>query len=225
MKRIIFFLATLLISFLSLAQRKSSSDVYVNGYTRSNGTYVQPHYRTAPNSTTTDNFSERGNINPYTGKIGTKNSIDNLNLTNPNSYNSTNHNTNKSITNFNNNYSENNNTIIKSDEHENMFDELLRSSKREMKELIEEFAKSQGGLEAIKFNSKYSYDIRLSVNYLLDKLGYEIVDENEKIDGNIDAKTVLAIMLFQSEHGLNTDGKIGPSTSRILQIEAKKLLD
>ena len=71
MKRIFFFLATLLISFLSLAQRKSSSDVYVNGYTRSNGTYVAPHYRTAPNSTNIDNFSTIGNVNPYTGKNGT----------------------------------------------------------------------------------------------------------------------------------------------------------
>ena len=44
--------------------------VYVKGYTRSNGTYVRGHYRTAPNSTKADNFSTRGNVNPYTGKPG-----------------------------------------------------------------------------------------------------------------------------------------------------------
>jgi len=44
--------------------------VYVSGYYRSNGTYVQPHYRTAPNSTNRDNFSTRGNTNPYTGQPG-----------------------------------------------------------------------------------------------------------------------------------------------------------
>jgi hypothetical protein len=38
------------------------------------GSYVQPHIRTNPNRTQLDNFSTRGNINPYTGKIGTRKS-------------------------------------------------------------------------------------------------------------------------------------------------------
>lgn len=33
---------------------------------KSNGSYVEPHYRTAPNSTNTDNFSTIPNINPHT---------------------------------------------------------------------------------------------------------------------------------------------------------------
>lgn len=37
----------------------SSNDVYVQGYYRKNGTYVQSHYRTAPNSTTSDNYGSR----------------------------------------------------------------------------------------------------------------------------------------------------------------------
>jgi hypothetical protein len=53
--------------FLSFA-----SDVYVQGYTRKDGTHVEGHYRSAPNSTTADNFSTYGNINPYTGELGTK---------------------------------------------------------------------------------------------------------------------------------------------------------
>ena len=44
--------------------------VRVKGYTKSDGTYVPPHYRTTPNSTNRDNFSTRGNTNPYTGKTG-----------------------------------------------------------------------------------------------------------------------------------------------------------
>jgi hypothetical protein len=44
---------------------------YVHGYTRSNGTYVRPYYRSSPNGTVGDNFSYRGNINPYTGAVGT----------------------------------------------------------------------------------------------------------------------------------------------------------
>lgn len=42
------------------------SQVSVRGYYRKNGTYVQPHLRTAPNSTITDNYSYRGNYNPNT---------------------------------------------------------------------------------------------------------------------------------------------------------------
>jgi hypothetical protein len=51
---------------------QSRNDVYVNGYYRSNGTYVQGHYRTRPNRDKTDNYSYRGNVNPYTGKVGTQ---------------------------------------------------------------------------------------------------------------------------------------------------------
>lgn len=49
-----------------------AQDVYVRGYYRDNGTYVAPHYRTAPNSTVNDNYSTIGNMNPYTGEAGTK---------------------------------------------------------------------------------------------------------------------------------------------------------
>lgn len=47
-------------------------DTYVNGYNRKDGTYVAPHYRSAPNGTTLDNYSTRGNVNPYTGRAGTR---------------------------------------------------------------------------------------------------------------------------------------------------------
>ena len=43
--------------------------VYHQGYTN-HGTYVQPHYQSAPNTTQYDNWSTRGNINPYTGQMG-----------------------------------------------------------------------------------------------------------------------------------------------------------
>ena len=46
---------------------------YVNGYTKPNGTYVQPYYRTAPDSTLLNNYSTQGNVNPYTGQPGTVN--------------------------------------------------------------------------------------------------------------------------------------------------------
>ncbi len=49
-----------------------NAQTYVKGYYRKNGTYVAPHYRSSPNSTKNDNYSTKGNYNPYTGKSGTK---------------------------------------------------------------------------------------------------------------------------------------------------------
>jgi len=49
-----------------------SADTYVDGYTKSNGTYVEGHYRSSPNSKRYDNYSSQGNSNPYTGSQGTQ---------------------------------------------------------------------------------------------------------------------------------------------------------
>jgi opacity protein-like surface antigen len=69
MKRVLLFLITLL-AFASIAL---AGDVYVNGYYRSDGTYVQPHYRSAPDGNSYNNWSTKGNTNPYTGQPGYKN--------------------------------------------------------------------------------------------------------------------------------------------------------
>ncbi|MFB9080418.1 SH3 domain-containing protein [Flavobacterium procerum] len=50
--------------FLLIFVVNSYSQVNVKGYYKSNGTYVQPHQRTAPNSTVIDNYSYQGNYNP-----------------------------------------------------------------------------------------------------------------------------------------------------------------
>lgn len=50
----------------------NSSVRYQSGYTRSDGTYVQGHYKTSSNYTNHDNFSTSGNYNPYTGSTGTR---------------------------------------------------------------------------------------------------------------------------------------------------------
>jgi len=41
--------------------------VWVNGYTRSDGTYVSGHYRSNPDGNPYNNWSYPGNTNPYTG--------------------------------------------------------------------------------------------------------------------------------------------------------------
>lgn len=42
----------------------------VSGYTRGNGTYVQPYTATNPNSTQRDNYGTSGNYNPNKGTFG-----------------------------------------------------------------------------------------------------------------------------------------------------------
>ena len=47
--------------------------VRVRGYFRSTGSYVMPHFRTNSNSFKWDNWSSKGNVNPFTGKRGYRN--------------------------------------------------------------------------------------------------------------------------------------------------------
>lgn len=54
------------------ASKKNKKKVYVKPYIKKDGTYIKPHYRTKPNKTKRDNWSTKGNVNPYTGKAGTK---------------------------------------------------------------------------------------------------------------------------------------------------------
>ena len=44
----------------------------VSGYSNSSGTYVNPYRATNPNATRQDNYSTKGNVDPWTGKQGTK---------------------------------------------------------------------------------------------------------------------------------------------------------
>lgn len=51
----------------------SLADVNVNGYMKKNGTYVAPHHRSSPDGNQRNNWSSKGNVNPYTGKKGYNN--------------------------------------------------------------------------------------------------------------------------------------------------------
>lgn len=85
MKNAILFIAAILVYATSFGQGQT----YVNGYTRSNGTYVEGHYRTTANYTRDDNWSTIGNVNPYTGSEGTKPGGYNSSYYNTPTYNST----------------------------------------------------------------------------------------------------------------------------------------
>ena len=49
-----------------------SEEKYVSGYYKKDGTYVSGYNRSSANSTKIDNYSTRGNVNPYTGSKGYK---------------------------------------------------------------------------------------------------------------------------------------------------------
>lgn len=68
MKRLIISAAIILAAGPAFAHGAHS----VRGYVRRDGTYVAPHMQTNPNNTRLDNWSTRGNVNPYTGVAGTK---------------------------------------------------------------------------------------------------------------------------------------------------------
>ncbi len=63
---------------VTLVSTTAFADVFVRGHWRDTDgdgikdTWVNPHYRTAPNSNLFDNYSTWPNINPYTGERGYK---------------------------------------------------------------------------------------------------------------------------------------------------------
>jgi hypothetical protein len=64
----IYLALALLVGAAALAQ----SSHPVRSYTKKSGTYVAPHRQTNPDKTQRNNYSAKGNVNPYTGKPGTK---------------------------------------------------------------------------------------------------------------------------------------------------------
>jgi len=69
MKKIIITLAVLTAGFFGKAQAQSYT--YVNSYQRSDGGYVSSHYRSSADGYSGNNWSRAGNVNPFTGKVGT----------------------------------------------------------------------------------------------------------------------------------------------------------
>ena len=66
-----FFVAAVVALFVLMSAAESFSDTYVRGYTRQD-TYVAPHYRSSPDGSYNNNWSVRPNVNPHTGKRGTR---------------------------------------------------------------------------------------------------------------------------------------------------------
>ena len=65
-------LGIVILIFVFCVSVSEAKSVRVNGGFTKRGTYRQFHVRTSPNKTKGDNWSTKGNVNPYTGKKGTK---------------------------------------------------------------------------------------------------------------------------------------------------------
>jgi len=61
-----------ILSAILLTTAVSYADEYVQGYMKKDGTFVQPHYRSSPDSSYNNNYSTSGNTNPYTGQKGSE---------------------------------------------------------------------------------------------------------------------------------------------------------
>lgn len=65
----IILIAACALSTVAFAKGGSHS---VKGHTTKNGTYVAPTRATNPDKSKANNYSQKGNVNPYNGKSGTK---------------------------------------------------------------------------------------------------------------------------------------------------------
>ena len=66
-----FLVLILLIGFVSFVPSAEARTTRVKGYYKpSIGRYVAPHYKTTPNRSKFDNYSTKGNFNPFTGQKG-----------------------------------------------------------------------------------------------------------------------------------------------------------
>lgn len=73
MKKIITGLALVFLLFVSAGSVEAKTVRVKSYYKPSTHSFVMPSYRTSPNKTKLDNYSTKGNYNPYTGKKGTVN--------------------------------------------------------------------------------------------------------------------------------------------------------
>ncbi len=73
MKKLITISLLSLFLVVSLANLAEAAVRVRSYYKPSTGRYVMPSYRTSPNKTKLDNYSTKGNYNPYTGKKGSAN--------------------------------------------------------------------------------------------------------------------------------------------------------
>jgi hypothetical protein len=66
MRRVLFVLVGVALTAPALSQGLH----YVRGHTNKSGTYVAPHFQSNSDNSRLNNWSTKGNVNPYTGNAG-----------------------------------------------------------------------------------------------------------------------------------------------------------
>ena len=61
-----------LIAFCLTIGTASTQSIYVSPYVKSNGTYVGGHHRSKADGNFYNNWTTKGNVNPFTGSRGTR---------------------------------------------------------------------------------------------------------------------------------------------------------
>lgn len=205
-------------SLVSFAQT-NPNHVYVSPYTRSNGTYVPGHYRTAPNSTNRDNFSTLGNTNPYTGSPGyilpdNKPLIQN--------YTSPSGSLGSSLSIPSNSGSDDaflrslNVRIKQEEETRKLTSEMLNKYSSPQYTPYTDMSSSQiiSLLSAVSFHDRYNDEAKYLIEKALSDLNYEV----GVVDGIIDTQTILGIKHFQKVNRLKPDGRIGGTSAKYLGL-------
>ncbi len=70
MKKTLITLAILTVGIIGNLQAQDYT--YVKSYTRADGGYVSGHYRTVADGYSGNNWSHAGNVNPFTGTVGSR---------------------------------------------------------------------------------------------------------------------------------------------------------
>lgn len=235
MKKFFFLLLLIFSAFDLLAQ------VHVRGYYRSNGTYVQPHYRSSPDGNPYNNWSYPGNTNPYTGKVAAGD---------PDTYLKNYYNRSSNPTNSSNNStyesprfsSPSSPSTYSSPSTNSLYSNSLPSSsgftdydfEKMNKKLLEDAERSnrelQRSLRSYSSPSLSSYDkyysqlmaVQNAISYH-DRYSYQdrmtlegaLSDLGYSVgitDGFFDEITIKAIKNFQRRNGLKADGRLGAAS-------------
>lgn len=73
MKTMTIQIAVFIVITISGLSQTGNAQVYVSGYFKSNGTYVAPYFKSAPDGNPYNNYTYPGNTNPYTGQVASGN--------------------------------------------------------------------------------------------------------------------------------------------------------
>ncbi len=182
----------------------SSGIVHVDGYYRSDGTYVQPHWRTSPDGNLYNNWSYSGTQSPINNQTS-RSDLFAKEYDNNSNY--------KTATELMGYHLSPNNPKPNPNYRKTPV-EIIRPRR-----VTTSSTHSKSGTDnSIDYHYKYPLSKRKLIEASLDYLGY--IPGN--VDGTFTAKTIQAIKDYQISNGLVSDGKVGQTTFQSLLSDASE---